>query len=77
MTEYTIRVPVTGYIDVAVVADTEGAAIDKALNVVFSVETHDPNDEPGTFETHRRVYDGNACRASCAELQVLSADDTD
>lgn len=63
MKQFTVRIPITGYVEVSVDADDIDAAIDKA----FDVATIDNIEE---WDLHRTVTEGNVCHAMLNEVEI-------
>lgn len=63
MKEFTIKIPMTGYVELILEAEDEDSAIDKA----FEVATLDNVEE---WELHHKVTQGNVCYAILHEIEV-------
>lgn len=63
MKQFTVRIPITGYVEVSVDADDIDAAIDKA----FDVATIDNIEE---WDLHRTVTEGNVCHVMLNEVEI-------
>ena len=63
MKQFTVRIPITGYVEVSVDADDIDAAIDKA----FDVATIDNIEE---WDLHRTVTEGNVCHAMLNKIEI-------
>lgn len=72
MSAYTVRVPVAGYLEAYVTADSEEDAIEKALNMTDS----DPDTE-FFYETMKHITQGNVFYGECNDIEVTLEDDED
>jgi len=67
--EYSVRIPVTGFVEVTIEADSPADAIDRALDLEIDI------DEPMMydhceFETHEIITDGNMFYGAINEVEV-------
>lgn len=65
MKEFTIKIPLTGYVEIIVDAEDEDSAIDKA----FDMATLENVEE---WDLHRKVTSGNVCHAVLNEIEVYN-----
>ena len=68
--EYFVSVPFSGYISVAVKADSEEEAKDQAFEVDFDINFKSRNSELVELELHERIVQGNVCYAVLREVEV-------
>lgn len=70
MSHYTVRVPIAGYIEAYVSADSEEDAIDKAM-----LMSGDDTDAELFYESMRHITQGNVFYGSCNDVEVILEDD--
>lgn len=63
MKEFTVRIPMTGYVDVTVEAEDMDAAIDKALDMATL-------DDLVEWSLHRTITEGNISHALLNEIDA-------
>ena len=67
--EYSVRIPVTGFVEVTIEAESPDDAIDRALDLEIDI------DEPMMydhceFETHEVIWNGNVFYGIINEIEV-------
>ena len=64
MKNYFVRVPISGFVEVEVQAESESEAIDKAF------DSEDLNlENVGEWEVHEHICTGNVCHASLTDIE--------
>lgn len=64
MKDYTVILPITGYLDVQVKAESEEEAIEQAYQ-------EGSLDELVEWEAHKKICEGNVCYALQNEIEVF------
>lgn len=72
MSHYTVRVPIAGYLECYVEADSENEAEEKALNMTDT----DPDTE-FFYESMKHIVEGNVFYGECNDIEVTLEDDED
>lgn len=63
MKEFTIMIPMTGYVEVTVQADDEDSAIDKAFELATL-------EDVAEWDLHRNITQGNVSHALKNEIEI-------
>lgn len=68
MKTYCVRIPIAGYLETEVEADSKESAIDAAMSKTLTM------DDIQSWDTHRQLIKGNIFYGSCSEAEATEAE---
>jgi hypothetical protein len=64
MKEFSVRIPVTAYVEILVEAEDEDEAIDKAFDTATLNDVVE-------WDLHKKICEGNVCHALLNEIDII------